>query len=149
MTPTAVLAIFVGLAASLEDLLARRISNWIPLTALIGGIGCHGLNSGWQGIGTSLLGAATGFAVFLVFYLRGGMGGGDIKLMAGFGALLGVRQLLEAALWTGACGGILATVWTGIYALRGKRKGAERSGPPEDSIPYAPAIAAGAWLALL
>ncbi len=37
----------------------------------------------------ALAGAAAGFAVFLIFYLLGGMGGGDVKLMAGFGALLG------------------------------------------------------------
>ena len=42
-----------------------------------------------------------GAVVFLIFYLLGGMGGGDVKLMAGFGAVLGVRQLLEAARETG------------------------------------------------
>ena len=37
-----------------------------------------------------------GAGVFLIFYLLGGMGGGDVKLMAGFGAVLGVPRLLEA-----------------------------------------------------
>ena len=36
-----------------------------------------------------------GAGVFLIFYLLGGMGGGDVKLMAGFGALLGAKLLLR------------------------------------------------------
>ena len=55
---------------------------------------------------TALAGTAAGFAVFLIFYLLGGMGGGDVKLMAGFGALLGTGRLLEAALWTAGIGGM-------------------------------------------
>ena len=42
--------------------------------------------------------------------LLGGMGGGDAKLMAGFGAVLGVKRLLEAALWIAACGGVMIAV---------------------------------------
>ena len=44
---------------------------------------------GWRGAGSALLGTLAGASVFLIFYLLGGMGGGDVKLMAGFGALLG------------------------------------------------------------
>ena len=89
-----------------------------------------------------------------MFYLLGGMGGGDVKLMAGFGALLGVKRLLEAALWTAGCGGVMAVAVIVVSTLREAwrreifRKGRQRSGPVPrcpvvDSIPYAPAIAAG------
>ena len=44
----------------------------------------------------ALGGTVVGFAVFLIFYLLGGMGGGDVKLMAGFGALLGVRSVARS-----------------------------------------------------
>jgi len=85
--------------------------------------------------------------------LLGGMGGGDVKLMAGFGALLGAGRLLEAALWTAGIGGIMALAVLGWRALR-------RSSPDpgtlsveererEASIPYAPAIALGVWLSLV
>jgi prepilin peptidase CpaA len=102
------------------------------------------------------VGTAAGFAVFLVFFLLGGMGGGDVKLMAGFGALLGPGRLLEAALWTAGVGGILAVCAIAWKALRGwispRPAGMEMS--PEDkekaaSIPYAPAIALGVWLSLV
>jgi len=118
---------------------------------------------GWRGAGSALLGTLAGAAVFLVFYLLGGMGGGDVKLMAGFGAVLGVKRLFEAALWTAGCGGLmaLAVISTGLirdFWTRRKPAGnqaaaAERpshqSGRRADSIPYAPAIAAGVWLSLV
>ncbi len=152
MSPQVWIAVIVGVAASAQDLLRRRISNWIPAAALAAGLGYHTMAGGWRGALTALAGAAGGFAVFLVFYLLGGMGGGDVKLMAGFGAVLGVGRLLEAALWTAAVGGLVAAAVVGWSAVRRRSKrgdGTTRSAPQAESIPYAPAITAGAWLALI
>jgi prepilin peptidase CpaA len=153
------LIIFVGVAASVEDLVRRRISNWIPACALAGGLTYHLVAAGWKGVASSLLAAAAGFFVFLIFYCLGGMGGGDVKLMAGFGALLGsAGRLMEAALWTAAVGALIALAWLGTSRLRVWIKGwqtsrnGEKPGTDEksaESIPYAPAITIGAWLALL
>jgi len=151
------IALTVGTAAMVDDLARRHIANWIPMAALAGGFGWQIGRDGWHGSLTALLGTAAGFSVFLVFYLLGGMGGGDVKLMAGFGALLGAVRLLEAALWAAAIGGVIA-----LFALawRWFRKSVRgRAGAPlalsseqqarEASIPYAPAIALGVWLSLL
>lgn len=152
------LVLLVGLAASVEDLLRRRISNWTPACALAGGVFYHSSVDGWRGAASSMLAAMAGFAIFLVFYCLGGMGGGDVKLMAGFGALLGsAGRLMEAALWTAAVGGLLALAWLGAARLRFLVRGwikvrnsgtEEESGNTPESIPYAPAITLGAWLAL-
>lgn len=143
------IAVLVGSAAIVEDLRRRHIPNWIPLAALVGGIACHVMDSGWRGLGTAALGATAGFGVFLIFYLLGGMGGGDIKLMAGFGALLGAGRLLQAALWTAIIGAVLASIVLGIGWLRAKvQTGAPKAGLPE-TIPYAPAIALGVWMVLI
>jgi prepilin peptidase CpaA len=153
MTVQVWIAALVGLAATIDDLARRRISNWIPLAALAGGLGWQMGRNGWIGGLYALGGAGTGFGVFLIFYLLGGMGGGDVKLMAGFGALLGAGRLLEAALWTAAAGGILAL---GAIAVRSARRAAARKsgtgntdGDREESIPYAPAIALGVLLSLV
>jgi prepilin peptidase CpaA len=106
----------------------------------------HFALKGWTGVLHSLFGAAIGFGVFLIFYLLGGMGGGDIKLMAGFGALLGDGRIVPAALLTAMTGGVMAAVYLAVRAV------ARRGGSGEkaiESIPYAPAITAGAWLALV
>lgn len=143
------MALLVGAAAIVEDVARRQISNWIPALAFAGGLAVMSFERGWRGAGSSLLGTAAGFAVFLIFYLLGGMGGGDVKLMAGFGALLGVERLLEAALWTAACGGLIALAAIGFGALRNRLSKDRSAGKPVQAIPYAPAIAIGAWLALV
>jgi prepilin peptidase CpaA len=157
MTAQVWIAILVGLAAAGDDLMRRHIANWIPAAALAGGFGWQiGQKGVWAGSLQALGGAAVGFAVFLVFYLLGGMGGGDVKLMAGFGALLGLPGVLWAALWTAAFGGVIAigaVAWQEAGRLirrmlrRGEAVGEVRE--RQDSIPYAPAIVLGVWLALV
>ena len=145
------IAILVGLAASIDDLARRHIANWIPAAALAGGFGWQIGQGGWQGALTALGGTIAGFAVFLVFYVLGGMGGGDVKLMSGFGALLGASRLLEAALWTAGVGGVLAVSVLGWRAVRSRFGGAAAGtdGNASESIPYAPAITLGVWLSLV
>ena len=145
------IAIVVGLAATVNDLARREIANWIPAMALAGGFAWHIGRDGWLGAWHALAGAAVGFGVFLIFYLLGGMGGGDVKLMAGFGALLGAGRLLEAALWTAGIGGVLAVSVLGWRAARTRLAGvsAPDSAEGSESIPYAPAITLGVWLSLV
>ena len=95
-------------------------------------------------------GATLGFAVFLVFYLLGGMGGGDVKLMAGFGSLLGPGAILWAAWIAAVAGGLMAAAYAVVLTVRERhRAGAGRRSARVDAIPYAPAIVAGVWLAEL
>jgi len=138
--PQAGWAVFIGLVAAVEDLRRRQIPNWIPAVAVAGGIGIAAMDRGWAGVGSALAGTVAGFVVFFLFYALGAMGGGDVKLMAGFGAVLGWSLIWQASLWTAATGGLLALAVAGVSAIRGSRV---------DSIPYAPAIAAGCWLALI
>jgi len=136
MDALAWMAIILGCAAVVDDLRRRIISNWINLAAILAGLLYHGYRQGWRGLGTAICGALLGLAVFLICYCLGGMGGGDLKLMAAFGTLLGPGGILIAALLTCIIGG-------GIAALCLLRNRAQRA------IPYSPAIVLGAWLALL
>jgi prepilin peptidase CpaA len=157
MTAQVWIAILVGLAATIDDLARRQIANWIPAAALAGGFGWQIGQNGWRGVGYALAGTAAGFAVFLIFYLLGGMGGGDVKLMAGFGALLGAGRLVEAALWTAGVGGVLAVCVIAAKSARRLFSGTVRKqirtqnheGEGKESIPYAPAITLGVWLSLV
>lgn len=130
------IAILLGCAATFDDLRRRNIANWISVSGLVAGLAYHTVGRGLAGLGWSVGGAAVGFAVFLVFYCLGGMGAGDLKLSAAFGALLGPSGILLAALLAAPAGALLAVaclVWD--WRVR--------------TIPYAPALSLGAWLALL
>lgn len=136
MDTLAWMAIVLGCAAALQDLRRGTISNWINLTAIAGGLIYHTTRQGAPGLVTAAGGTLAGFAVFLAFYWMGGMGGGDLKLMAAFGALLGPPGILVAALLASIIGGLIAAV---SLALNRRKR----------ALPYAPAIVLGAWLALL
>src|SRR5579883_2109205 len=144
--------LLIGIAAIVDDMARRRISNWIPVLAAVFGIGYQVFEKSWEGGVSALIGALTGSAVFLIFYVAGGMGGGDIKLMAGFGAILGANGIFVASLWTAAVGGILAAfliVWKFAFAKLASPGPAPTTSPAKEAMPYAPAIAVGVWLSQL
>jgi len=152
MSARTLLVVIVGLAAVIQDLGWRRISNWTSGGAVIAGLIVHLTQKGWSGALHSLFGAVIGFSIFLIFYLLGGMGGGDLKLMAGFGALLGDGHILWAALFAAMSGGVMAVVYLAARAAARRWKTVPpadlSSGKTPESIPYAPAITVGALLAL-
>ncbi|OKO97134.1 Leader peptidase (Prepilin peptidase) [Geobacillus proteiniphilus] len=86
-----------------------------------------------------LLGAAVGFSLlWLIAVLsNGGMGGGDVKLFAVLGMVLGWKMVLLAF--------FLATLYGTIIGLIGMALGRVRRGKP---MPFAPAIALGSLTAL-
>jgi len=130
------LALTLGCVAGAEDLRRNQIPNWINAGALCAALLLATISRGLAGLALAAAGAAAGFGIFLVFYWAGAIGGGDIKLMAAFGGLLGPYGILLAALLAAVIG---ALVTAGCLTWNRNRT----------AIPYAPAIVLGAWLALL
>jgi prepilin peptidase CpaA len=137
------IAALIGILATAEDLRRRTISNKTVVGALVLGLGTQTALYGFQGLGSALAGTAAGFLVFLVFFLLGGMGGGDIKLMAGFGAIVGLGRIFQAALLTAILGAIFAMGYLLVRKIRGTNN--PQAAEPE-TIPYAPAISLGVLL---
>src|SRR5437867_6136770 len=100
------ISVLIGALATVEDLYHRQISNKISIAAFALGLAAQTALHGLRGAGNSVAGSVVGFLIFLIFFLLGGMGAGDIKLMAGFGAVLGLSQILQAALLTAILGAI-------------------------------------------
>ena len=140
------LCVVTGALATAEDLWRRKVSNPIAVGAFASGVVAQSVIYGLKGAGGALLGGLVGFVIFLVFYLLGGMGGGDIKLMAGFGAIIGsVEQVIMAAIVAAMVGAVMALVFLAVRFIR-KQFGPEgkiTGSGLKSSIPYAPAISAG------
>jgi prepilin peptidase CpaA len=154
------------LVAASMDIVSRRIPNWLVgsglLVALAVLVSLHGVAAGGS---AWFMGAATGFAALLPFYLLRGMAAGDVKLMAMVGAWLGASAACYIVLATfivGGLGSVLVVASRGHLArlLRNVRAMALRtrlrlahcdisapSGQADaesvGSIPYGVAIAAG------
>jgi len=63
---------------------------------------------GFAAVGDGLLGALLGFGLALPFFLVGGLGGGDVKLLGAVGGFLGPRDLWFALLVMALVGGVMA-----------------------------------------
>jgi prepilin peptidase CpaA len=104
----AVIALAVGFAACVTDVRSRRIPNVLTFGAAAAAVVVHGLVEGVAGLGASVGGWLLGAALFLPFFLLGGMGAGDVKLLAALGAWLGPRDTLWVAIYASMAGGVMA-----------------------------------------
>jgi prepilin peptidase CpaA len=74
---------------AVTDLWQFRVHNLLTLPLLVGGLIYQSVTEGTSGLANGLLGALFGFSALVLFWMMGGMGAGDVKLMAGVGAWLG------------------------------------------------------------
>ncbi|MGC4006465.1 MAG: prepilin peptidase [Pirellulales bacterium] len=87
-----------------------KVPNWITFPMILcGWIYCTWLG-GWTGLGFSLLGTLVGLALLMPAYLIGGMGAGDVKLLAGVGAWVGCGATFDAFCWSAIIGGVMAVI---------------------------------------
>jgi prepilin peptidase CpaA len=93
--------------AAVIDGRSLRVPNWLTYHFAIGGL----IFAFWKG-GSSLLawsfaGAGVGLLSLLPLYAIGGMGAGDVKLMAGLGAWVGPWLTFWAFISTTLVGGLM------------------------------------------
>ena len=103
-----ILTTVLGIAIVM-DLRSSRIPNWLTFPAMGFALAGHAWLNGIDGFLFSLTGFGLGLGLFFFIYLAGGLGAGDVKLMAAIGAFVGVYGLLSCA-W-------LAIILGGIYAI--------------------------------
>jgi len=108
------LLVLLGIAA-VVDFRTYRIPNWLTGLAMLVGITLHTVTSHFRGLVFSLEGAAVGLGVFIILYVCGWMGAGDVKLFAAVGSFLGPAQTISAALVIALVGGVLAFLVLGFH----------------------------------
>ncbi len=155
----------VGLIATVTDLWRQKIYNWLTLPAILLGLIVNTIQFGWWGLADSFLGLLLAFTIYLVLGLLGAMKGGDVKLAAAVGALLGWRLTVSALYYGMIMGGIFAVfwalahgtliktlqrVWRALYAAitPGMRPELELQESDTKPMPYGVAISWGAIAAI-
>jgi prepilin peptidase CpaA len=89
---------------------SRRIPNLWTGSCLLTGLVLHLWLNGLHGCGAAALAAVLAGSGFLLLYAAGGMGAGDVKLMAAVGCLGGLAGLKLLLLATVLAGGAFALV---------------------------------------
>ena len=109
------------LAATFTDIRSFKIYNVLTIPLLLSGLAYHFWVDGFGGLRDSATGVAVGFAVLILPYLCGAIGAGDVKLLMGFGAWLGVGPTaiiaLAGCLLTGLYAAIVLTWRGGLQAV--------------------------------
>ena len=105
--------------AAVIDGVKFKVPNWLTLSMILAGWGIGALNSlgvtvgpgpvdpslrdlfpASGGIGSAVLGSLVAFALLFPVFAIGGMGQGDVKMQAGFGAWIGALYGSHEGLWT-------------------------------------------------
>ncbi len=105
-----IVVVIVASVAAVCDVSTRRIPNVLTFGATVVALAYHAVDGGVYGVGQASLGWLAGFALFLPFFALGGMGAGDVKLIAALGAWLGPFGALRLAAATAIAGGIVAVI---------------------------------------
>lgn len=162
-----ILGIVLGIAV-VTDFWRHRIPNILTFSAAALGLLLHAGLFGAEGLGDSAAGLLVGLVALLPLYLLGGMGAGDVKLMAAVGALLGFKPAVAAVVCTLIVGGVfglaLLIVRGGLGSLLRRYRSTVRmlrttgslnhAGPAPGEVaaqrfPYALAIGLGTLAAVL
>jgi prepilin peptidase CpaA len=96
------------LTSLITDIRSRKILNVVTLPVILFGLSYFTIIDGWEGFLFSGKGFLVGFALLLIPYLMGGMGAGDVKLMAAIGAMKGSIFILNAFVYIALIGGVIA-----------------------------------------
>jgi len=151
------------ITAAAIDLRTRRVPNALTAGIALVGVGMAASGVGRIGLLASAGGCLVGLALMLPGHLLGATGGGDVKLLASVGTLLGPSATLRAFVATAIAGGLIAIV---VAARRGRltatlagtrslltSAGSDmteiRDTKHDNRFAYAPAIAVGAIVAAL
>jgi prepilin peptidase CpaA len=98
----------VLIVAAVIDGWKLKVPNKITFPFIISGWIYWMMFAGWEGLWWSLGGTLMGLALLLPFYAIGGMGSGDVKLLAGVGAWICGTDTFYAFCVSAILGGVIS-----------------------------------------
>jgi prepilin peptidase CpaA len=160
-----VLLVTVLLICLYTDVRSRKIYNICIFPSLLVAIVLHFASNGIYGISTLLIGFSAGLGLLIIPYFLGGIGAGDVKLLAVIGAIKGAEFVLLTGIYMALVGGVIALIilfvrpeslklikWV-IISLSIRKTGCKmplilNKDGLKTTYPYGVAIAAGAFIVL-
>jgi prepilin peptidase CpaA len=112
-------------AAAVIDGYKLKVPNWLTFPMIISGwvySAAYSPFAGWEGLMYSLVGTVVGLALLMPAYAIGGMGAGDVKLLAGIGAWVWGTVTLWAFALSAIVGGVIAVGMVLVQRRWGKHQ---------------------------
>lgn len=102
------LAVACSMIAAVLDHRRGFIPNSLTYPCLLTGLALAALGGGLMGLGLSVAGLLAAGLIFFIAFAAGSCGGGDVKLMAALGAILGLWPAVDMTLAAMMVGGVIA-----------------------------------------
>jgi prepilin peptidase CpaA len=100
----------VLVVAAVIDGWKLKVPNWLTFPFVVAGWVYSTAAFGWEGLGWSMVGTLVGLALLLPAYAIGGMGAGDVKLLAGVGAWIWGTDTFYSFCVSAVVGGVIAVI---------------------------------------
>jgi prepilin peptidase CpaA len=159
-------AIFIVVLAIcfITDVREQRIYNKVVLPSALAVFILNISLYGFYGFKLSAIGFISGLGILIIPYLLGGIGAGDVKLLAFIGAAKGAQFVVNSAIYMAFIGGIISLIilivnkqavaffkeifsWLVSYFYSVKRE--VKFSRTSNKFPYGTAIVGGALICLL
>jgi prepilin peptidase CpaA len=147
MPITHIAALIISVIGGISDWKTRKIPNWLTFgtffLALIYSIFQFNLNAFLN----CFVGFFVGLLILLIPYILGGMGAGDVKLLAAIGSLVGYKNIVVVFFYTAIAGLFIGIFW--IISRPGHLKFLISTGQvfptvdKKEKVPYGLAIMCG------
>jgi prepilin peptidase CpaA len=99
-----------ALIAAVTDVWKFKVYNTLTLPLMASGLIYQFSVGGLNGLSQGVLGVLFGFFALIFFYVMGGMGAGDVKLLSALGAWLGMPLTFYIFIASSLLGGIYAVL---------------------------------------
>ncbi len=98
---------FILLAGVTDDLLSRKVHNWLVVSAVMVALVFQIFLGGWEAVSLGLLGFASAFFLCLPLVLAKMLGAGDMKLLMAFGLSTNISSVLGVTIFSLVWGALL------------------------------------------
>ena len=103
--------LLVSLTGAIYDFKSRRIPNWLTFGTFFIILVFNILSLDLNNIFKCILGFTFGLLLLLLPYILGGMGAGDVKLLAAIGSIVGYKNIILIFIYSGLSGLLLVLLW--------------------------------------
>ncbi len=106
-----IILILVSVIGGISDWKTRKIPNWLTFGTFFLALIYNICLLKFEPVLSCILGFFVGLLLLIIPYILGGMGAGDVKLLAAIGSIVGYKNILVIFFFTAISGLVLGLVW--------------------------------------